>query len=360
MGGIDIPPLLQDADIRNGLFVSLQIAMITDHLAGHLRQCEAIVAAIAEVRPVDVTRLEARVKSPVRSHHLRRLVLSLPHAETLLPLTVKGEWRKPFDLIVSASGSTITGNVLLKRRNRARNMFSGFVRGVAPGDIDCILAHQPEHATTPQHIFGPVPVVRFAKARRPKPFTRLSGSKIGVIVGGEARGAGFDFDDGYCERLFARLADVDRAVGGVSWVVVTSRRTPATGYAAIENFCGNAGSCDFVDFRNAGLGSISRAYDCDAVLLTEDSKTMVSEFSANGYPTAVLRVPKPGGKSDDYFETLRKSGAVPFISPEEVEADRLETMLAGIRVSTEDVYARLRGQIASRIPELFNPGARQI
>lgn len=331
----------------------LRIAAITDHLDGHTSQVEAILEAIREVRPIEVTRLSSRRGSPLRSHNFRRLVLGMDRGGLLLPLTVEGDWRRPVDLVVSASGSTTTGNVLMKRRHGAKNIFSGFVRGIAPGDIDCVLAHQPGHAVTPFHVFGPVPVRRFASPRRPGPFRALAGARLAVIVGGHAAGNGYDFDDLYCERLFARLGTIDRAVGDLRWVVVTSRRTPEAAYPAIEAFARVAKACELVDFRTAGPGSLARAHDCDAALVTQDSKTMISEFRSNGYPVAILSVPRPRPKAGDYHDSLHRSGTVHYLEPEELNAARLEAALKDVTLGTPDIYARLRAMIARRIPELF-------
>lgn len=333
------------------LMQPLRLAVITDHLAGHTRQCEAIVAAIAEVSPVDVTYMSSRVRSPVRSHHFRRFILSLPGAAALLPMTVSGEWKKPFDLVISASGSTLTGNILLKRRNKARNIFSGQPRRIKAGDVDCILAHASEHAVTPYHVFGKVPVLRFP--RPAAPFCKLAGSQLGVIIGGPASGVGFDFTKEYCDGVFAHLREIEASVPNIRWVVVTSRRTPDEAYPVIEAFCSEAANCDFIDYRNAGLGSISRAFGSDGILVTEDSQTMISEFAGNGYPVVVIGVPHPSEKAHSFANRMAARGEVVLMQPDEITPAALEAAFGRIEVSKDDVYQRIRAQIASRISGLF-------
>lgn len=330
----------------------LRIATIEDHLIGHTRQVEALVEAIADVRPVAVAKLRVRRWTRIGSHNIRRPLLARGWATKLLPLAVEGDWRAPADLVISGSGATTTANVLMKRLHGARNIFTGFVRGVRDGDIDCILAHQPAHATSPAHVLSPVPVLRF-DAPRPGPFRGLTGATLAVVIGGEALGNGFDFDDGYCARLFPRLAAIDAAVGSLSWIVVTSRRTPAACYPAIEAFVAGAPRVDFVDFRSAGPGSLKRAYGCDGALVTEESKSMVSEFLSNGYPLAALAVARPRPTKGDYLDALRASGALPYLAVESLDAPRLEAALMGMQVDDRDIYARLRERIAQRIPELF-------
>jgi mitochondrial fission protein ELM1 len=331
----------------------LRIAQIHDHLAGHTRQCEAIVAAIADIRSVEVTRLSVGPWSPLRSHLTRRPLMALPGVGVLLPVVVRGDWRRPFDLIVSASGATISGSVLLKRRNSARNIFSGLARGISDGDIDCILVHRPEHVTSPRHIFGPAPVLRFRRPGERRPFTRLSGASIGVVLGGEARGAGFNFGDDYSDILFRRLAAVDAVTPDIVWKVVTSRRTPASNYPAIEAFAAGVARCEIVDARSAGLGSIERVYDADAVLVTEDSKTMVTEFLRNCYPVGILKVPRLGATDvHAYFADLEASGDVPFLDPGALDAQSIESALARIRISQVDVYEETRAAIGRLLPDV--------
>jgi mitochondrial fission protein ELM1 len=336
---------------------ALRVGIVAHKLAGHVRQCEAILAAIADVRPVDATYLPLRSWSPIRSHHMRRAVLSLP-GNGALRFILAGEWRKPFDLIISSGGATITASILLTRRNGARSIHSGLAVGVRPGEIDCILTDQPQHAAAPNHVFGPVPVLRFRPAGERRPLPRLAGSRLGVILGGEARGGGFDFDDDYCTRLFGRLKAFDDAVPGLRWVVVTSRRTPAAGYPPIEAFASTVTSCDFVDYRKSGLGSVARAFSCDAVLVTEDSKSMITEFARNGYPVGVLGVRRTGAvPAHASFDELMASRTLPLIDPTTIDAPLLEAALTAIAIAPEDIYAETRAMIAQRLPEIVTSQA---
>jgi mitochondrial fission protein ELM1 len=335
---------------------SLRIALIHDHLSGHTRQCEAIVAAIADVRPVNVTRLGIGPWSPLRGHLTRRFALSLPGAEMFLPAVVRGDWQQPFDLIVSASGATTAANVLLKRRNRARNIYSGVARGIAPGDIDCILAHLRGQVVTPYHVFSLIPVLRFRPFAERPPFRGLAGARIGIALGGEARGDGFDFSDDYVRVLLARLRAVDATVPGISWVVVASRRTPVASYAAIAEFAAAVERCEVVDGRPGRDDSIAPVYDADAVLVTEDSRTMPTEFMCNGYPTVVLAVPRiRRTPAQGYLDSLRETGAVERLDPATLDAPGLAAAFAGARVTSVDVYAYLRARIAERLPEIVTP-----
>ena len=328
----------------------LIIATISDHLIGHTRQVEAIVAAIGEVRPVDVVKLRSKRWSPFRSHHVRRLVLALGRP-SLLPLLLEGDWRRPFDLVVSGSGSTTTANVLLTRLNDAQNIFTGHIRGIRPGDVDCVYVHRPEHLESPHHVVGPVPVLRQRKPEHP--FDTLAGKRVAVVVGGEARGAGFDFDDRYCERLFGRLAAVDAETGTMSWIVATSRRTPPVCYAAIEAFVNSVPRCEFVDFRRAGAGSLALAYESDCVIVTEDSKSMAAEFVSNQFPVVLATVPRTGANVRDITSKVVAEANVQRIAPETIDKGTLEAALLAMTPPTEDIYSMIRRTIATRLPGLF-------
>jgi mitochondrial fission protein ELM1 len=329
------------------------VALITDDLAGHTRQAEAIVAAISDAMPITMTCLTSKGWTPFRSWSLRKL-LAATHATYVLPLLVRGNWRTPFDVIVSASSTTVTANILLKRKNRAISIFSGPAPRARPGDIDCIIAHQQMHVKTPNHILGSVPVLRIRAKERQRSLRHLRGAQIGVLLGGRASRIGYDFSDDYCRVLFDRLMAVDKAVPDIRWVIVTAKRTPPKAYDDIARFAASVAHSEIVDFRNGGLGSIARAYDCDAALVTEDTKTTIMEFARNGIPTAVLEVPRTVKKTQhEYYDRLKASGEVPFLNPAEIDAASLENALCAIVVEPHDVYVQTRALISQRISGLF-------
>ena len=71
--------------------------------------------------------------------------------------------------------------------------------------------------------------------------------------------------------------------------ITTSPRTPDEAYTALKPAIDrSAGAVSIIDFRSAGPGSIDAAFDCDVMLVTADSMSMMTEAALSRRPAIAL------------------------------------------------------------------------
>jgi mitochondrial fission protein ELM1 len=263
---------------------SIRVVLLSDGIAGHFRQSEGVVAALARRFDVVVDRIELRHRSP-----LWRLVSDflVRYVPTLLPpgwlLGPTGTTLPPPDVIVSAGGRTLAAHVVLARSYpKARTVFSGTPKRFGAKAFDLVLLSYPAPRTNGLYVLKPTALDPgrhhvVADPREPR--------RYGVLVGGPTRWAGTT------EAEFARLVEVleEMATAGTTrFVVVTSRRTPEAWRAMVLARLAPLAACEVIDFATAGPGSIAAAYDTEALLITADSMSMICEGVALAKPVIVL------------------------------------------------------------------------
>ena len=243
----------------------------------------------------------------------------LPPQLWLAPLravsTANGPLRPPWPDLVIGCGRLSAMPALAIRRASAGRTFAAQIQDPRVGRNEFDLLFVPEH----DRLRGPRTVVtrgaihrvtaaRLADARRH--FPRLAGLPrpiLGVLIGGANRSYRLTLD---------RLAGIGEAIAGVlrtgggSALVTPSRRTGAAGVALLRE-------------RLAGLpaeiwdGSGDNPYyaylaTADALLVTADSVSMVSEAAATGKPVHILELAKSrwGGHSKfaRFHATMREAG----------------------------------------------------
>src|SRR5438552_6552857 len=239
----------------------------------------------------------------------------LPPQQWLAPfgavITEAGPLRPPWPDLVIGCGRLSAMPALAIRRASAGRTFAAQVQDPRVGRNEFDLLFVPEH----DRLRGPRTIVtrgaihrvtaaRLAEARLR--FPRLAGLPrpiLGVLIGGANRSYRLSLD-----RLAAiaeAIAGVLRAGGG-SAVVTPSRRTGAAGVALLRR-------------RLAGLsaeiwdGTGDNPYYAylaiaDALLVTADSVSMVSEAAATGKPVHILELAGGDAKFARFHRAMRDAG----------------------------------------------------
>jgi mitochondrial fission protein ELM1 len=289
------------------------VLLLSDGIPGHFRQSEGVVAAIARQRPVTLHRLDLPPPSA-----LGRVALNLvaPRVPALFPDPVLFAGRalppRPVDLVVSAGGRTLAANVRAARIYGCPNLFSGSPRRFGYGAFARVLQIYPRPDPPPscRLVLKPSPVDPDG-APPPRPLAAASDAdpaRIAVLVGGPVPHADF------AEADWRALADLLRATARaapVRFVLSTSRRTPD---AALDHLGPVARDPavvgEWIDWRTAGPGSIGRALAADAVAVTADSMSMISEAVAMRRPTVVLDpAVRTASRDDAALDPLLAAGA---------------------------------------------------
>src|SRR5262245_36203169 len=278
-----IPGLAQQHDTN---FVTpLRIIFLADTRPGHYHLAQGVIAAIARLRPVEVTRIEVKRKWIVPTRWLRARI----NAKTFFPprmlrmsYLIDAYALPEADVVVSAGGETLMPNICINRFFGIPSIYCGsLLRGLGPENFSLIISSYERNATSPQHMvalkpssidpdtLGRPPVVpRYGRDLHPR--------VAGLLIGGNAGPFRYRADE--WDRLLDFAAEISRA-WGTKWLVSTSRRTPASVSDKIAALAkDDSVIARFVDYRTAGPGMLPEIFrQTEVILCTEDSSTMISE-----------------------------------------------------------------------------------
>ena len=287
------------ADEGEALPPPVRVVLLSDGIAGHFRQSEGVVAAIERIRPVVLTRIELPKRvGPVRFLLSLATRLGLP-----LPLSWHlGKHALPHgtvDLVLSAGGRTLAANVALARLFKAPNLFSGSPRQFPVSAFSRVLLSYPAPAEKGLYILKPTALDPDGLPR-PKKRAETSAQspwRIALLLGGPTEPC--PWNDRDWQAMLALAVSI-AANPALRLVAVTSRRTPTAWADALQKATeGLPGLERIVDYRTAGPGSISVAYGCDAMVVSGDSMSMVTEAVAARRPVAVLMPDTRNASRDD-------------------------------------------------------------
>lgn len=332
-----------------------RVLLLSDGRPGHYRQSEGVVAALRRRGPVELDRREVRPRWPVFKALIPKLGRLLPPKMVLglLHGIDPAHLERP-DLIVSAGGPTIGANVALARLWDTPNVFSGSTRGYPLTAFHLVLTPYVSVAAPPKVVFAPKPSPfdpdRIPASRPLRSPDDLRGGRVSVLIGGPTSYADFARED--WERLAALVATLV-AEWQTKVTVVTSPRTPEAAYEHILPLverCG--GAVSVVDFRAAGPGSIDRAFDCDLVLITSDSMSMMTEAAVSRRAAIALAPHKVAPNRDDQAVAgLVGAGWLAVLPLAAADAAAIVETAAALMPMQENHLDRLADLIASAISE---------
>lgn len=280
----------------------IRVLLISDGRPGHFRQSEGVVAAIERRRPVVLDRLQLALRVPLSKGLVTRLgwVLPPPRYLSWLYGLDANQLEKP-DMIVSTAGTTIGANVSLARIWGVPNVFCGSTRGYSLKRFHLVLTPYASVARPPKLVAAPKPGPFNPEGiPPPRPLRSLEdfrGARISLLVGGPTPYCHFGSQDWV--RL-AELIETLVAQRGCAVTIVTSRRTPDEAYERLMPLVKRpGGGVAVIDYRIKGPGSIEASFDCDLILVTSDSMSMMTEAALSRRPAIALAPRKVGPHRDD-------------------------------------------------------------
>ena len=168
---------------------------------------------------------------------------------------------------------------------------------------------------------------RYWEARLP----RFPHPRVAVLFGGPSRR--YALDAGTARAIGAALANAARRQGA-SLLVTVSRRTGAKNDAALRQALAGLSRCHVWDNRgeNPYWGFLALA---DAIVVTADSVSMVSDAASAGKPVYVVDLPGGSARFARFHTAMREAGLTrrfdgafdPFPAPGLREARRVAAML---------------------------------
>ncbi len=263
----------------------LEIWLLSDGLPGHASQSEGIVRALAADREVRVSRIATSLRSKALRSPARFLANRVP--------ALRGHLAGPFyrfagvpdtrpDLIVSAGGNTLAANLALARRHGSPNVFSGTLKGYDPGLFDLVITVTPI-AGARNNLVLDLPPTDITPG---SPRTTRSGL-LAALIG--APGAGYAYTPDEWSMLAGQMNRISTTTGN-RWLVTTSRRTGKAIEQLLEQGLDPAHVAEAVWYARRPAKVVSRFLaEADAVLVTEDSLSMVAEAIYSARPVVTLQ-----------------------------------------------------------------------
>lgn len=272
----------------------MKILLLRDKKPGHFNQAEGVSVALRRLGPTEVTRLEVRpswfahddVRKHIMKHYARdnRWWLNAMYH-------IDADALEAPDVIVASGRPTIAAGILISRMfGEVPFIYSGGVDGYDLHPFGLQLVSSPRQAGDPGSVFVPIPGVinpdDFAAPRPLKALEALRGAEIALLVGGTAYRK--EFPQSEWDAMFALVTEMAQRFG-VRWRASSSRRTPEVVTDRLAGMARSGVISEFVDYRTAGAGSARALFGADAIVVTEDSMSMLAEGLAAKRPVVGLK-----------------------------------------------------------------------
>ncbi len=347
----------QPADRGSG---TLRVLLLRDRKPGHFHQVEGLGRIIAGMAPATLDRFDVRpawyAHSKTRQWLLRRRgdparLARFLYGPAILDLAAA-------DVIVGSGRPTIAAGILLAERFRGKFVYSGWPSGFDRSRIHLILANSPRLMGEPNTVWTPVPsLVDRCNLPAPRPLRRvedLAGADMALMIGGDSHGHSFSHGEW---RSLASFLEASAAALKVRWRVSTSRRSPDFLRPLLADLAARGVIEEFLDYRTAGPGSGNRLFAADAVVVTEDSLSMLSEGLAAGRPVVALKPAKVEDSSaNEVVAGHAGQGWLAVLPLRSMTPERFASHLLALRVPERPVREVFEAALA---PLLTGPGDRR-
>ena len=131
----------------------LKVIFLADTRPGHYHLAEGVIAALARLRPVEVTRIEVKRKWIVPTRWLRRRINAksfYPPRMLRMAYRIDADALPKADLVVSAGGETQMPNICVTRFLDMPNIFCGsLLRGLGPENFSLVISSYDRDADEP-------------------------------------------------------------------------------------------------------------------------------------------------------------------------------------------------------------------
>jgi mitochondrial fission protein ELM1 len=323
----------------------LKLLLLRDKKPGHYHQVEGIAHALELAGPVSVSRIDVRPKwfahDDVRKFVARHFAGGDPGVWLRRLYGIGREDIGSPDLVIASGRPTILAAIYIARMTGAKFVYSGRATGYPYDDIALMLVAFPRHDGEFKQVYAPIPCLvdwrNFPPAGSLATREDVDGKVFSLFIGGPS--FSHDFDEVEWNRILGLIGDL-HAEHGVRWWVSTSRRTPDALGDRLANLL-RAGVIEtFVDYRKAGAGSAGALYGADAIIVTEDSLTMISEALAARRRVLALKPAKVKmSLNDEMVAGLIGEGSLAVLPISSLTSERFISRLLKLRDPVADIHA---------------------
>jgi len=260
----------------------MKLLVLRDKKPGHFNQAEGVALAVGRLTSTEVVRLDVRptffAHDDIRKIVMRRYGRDARYWLRAMYRIDVDALEKP-DVIIGSGRPTIAAGILLSRAfGGLPFVYSGGIGGYDTSEVSLMIVASPRAAGNPRSAYALIPSIidpdGYAPPRPLKTLDDLRGADIALLVGGTAYRKEWPANEW---QALVRLIGEVATRYGVRWHVTNSRRTPDEVGTLLAGQAASGAIHEFIDYRSAGPGSIRTLYGCDAVVVTEDSMSMLAE-----------------------------------------------------------------------------------
>lgn len=328
--------------------------LLSDGRPGHTQLSRGICAAVQRYRPLRIFEIDVRRPRWLPARMLSALTnAGRPFADTIPRLVGLPDAVPDCDLIVSAGGDTLAASVGLAKAHNCPNVFYGSLRRYKPLDFSLVLtsyaakADRPNHAMTLKpSAFDPDTLPRRHLASGNLPV-------VGFLIGGDS--GTVRFGDADWQRLLALMSTLVARSQRI--VVSNSRRTPHTMSTALVALTqSSADIMTFIDVREPNSMALVELFAaCDAIAVTLDSSSMVSEAIWARKPVVVLApaIATLPPLEQHYRDYLSEHGWSTTLALTEADPEALMQRIDATQPLTSNPLDDLAVLLKRRLPQLI-------
>ena len=261
------------------------------------------------------------------------------------------------DIIVSGGGETLAANAAAAKVLGVPNVFCGNLRRLSVEHIRLVIAWSERFRSHPNYLVSLPPSPFVVPRAGSRALGRAPPRLVAVLIGGNTGPVRYDRVD--WDNLLQFLRDAHKS-HGLRWLVTTSRRSSRVIADALATMAADrsGGIEKFVDYRTAGPNTVAQIFSAaDAVLVTADSSTMISE--AVGACLPVVGVASTNGtaekKEEEFRAFLAHNGWYGTLRLSELTPDTFLAALRKVKPRHKTVLEELAEGLRDRLPELFAP-----
>jgi uncharacterized protein len=279
----------------------MNILIIKDDKPGHYTQTEGLLLSLKDLYPdSNVEYCEIEIKGKISRKILRSFLNTFPtFFKNIDNLKYLDFFYKKFklpnskpNLIISTGGNTANINAWLSYAYNCKNILNGALRGLKEGHFTAIttvldLGYQNQIVLD----VAPNTITKELLESKAKQFQETNAlnpnqSYYSLLIGGD--GVGYTYDEEFYKGLVGLLTNISKQ-NNIKWLITTSRRTPLK----MEQFLEIATKdiCDYFVAYNTNPQKILLSFLglSDAIFVTEESSSMISEAISSSKPTYTIQ-----------------------------------------------------------------------
>lgn len=324
----------------------MKITILQDDKPGHFNQSEGILLSLSRLSDVTVERIRLQRKyllpQKILRFFLKRQLLSLADLWALAYKNKLSDIITETDLIISAGGDTLLGNIILAKQTGAQNIFAGSIRGFSSQLFSAVIIPYSAYKNYGNYIVS----------LKPSPIDpdsidiKEDKNKLVLLLGGPS--GDYTYTNEEWETLLTGMQAHATKVSAALHVF-TSRRTPHE----IKQYLKTLNVLAYDDGTVSTQEVFTHCLSAAQIFVTQDSSSMISEAVVSRRPVISIRPKKHNTSSKDleYLNELITANLVKSIPITSLNNNEITRALKSIQPMKENHLDALAAQLKAKLLE---------